>query len=402
MTFQFSYKYFDKNGKRKAGHLTATSFSEAKELLRTQGYVVISLTPTKIEKKTSIFSPRGKILKGSLLAAVTLQLSHLLKAGLPLYESLVSLAEQNREEFYHPLLVSLSERIKRGDSLSTALTAYPESFNPLYCAMVTAGESVGTLDTTLEKLAHLQEKQSRLKKQVISALIYPTLLLLFSGFVILVMLLFVIPSLQTLFEEQKGLNGVTRLVFGISTFLTTQWPYYLSCIAGLSLSLGAFAFKNRERRLPLKILLSLPLFKPLLLKTALSRYARTLGTLLHGGVPLLQALQISRKTLFNPFLEQVLEEAEKKIVEGSLLSVELKKSPLIPPLVPRLLAIGEESGNLAGMLNHLGELFDQDIEKILTRLLSLLQPLILIIMGAVIGAIMLAVLIPLTDVSAFI
>ena len=395
----FHYRYIDSNGKKKSAIIDAEGLLDAKEKLRSKNVLVVSLSETK-NKKTGLFDRSKERLKNDQLITFTTQLAGLLTAGMPLYESLLSLEEQYRNESFHPIILSLCEQIKKGSPLSEALKKFPESFGHLYCAMITAGESVGALDTSLEKLVKLLSKQRKLKKQLITALIYPLVLFSFSCLVCTLLLTFVIPSLQTLFED-RDVNRFTKVVMGFSNFLTHRKLIYLPVLGSLIFG-GIYTFSSKQGKLWIqRQLLRLPVLKTLIIQTAMARFSRTMGTLLQGGVTIIQALQISRKVMRNPFLEDVIEQAELKIVEGSLLSKELKKSTLIPTLVPRMLAIGEEGGTAPIMLHKIADLYEEEVEKTLSRVTALAQPVILIIMGGIVGLIMLAVLLPLTDVNAF-
>lgn len=390
----FHYHYIDAKGKKKKGFLEAQHLQEAKERLRRQNILITHLTQSKSSKRNT---PK---LKTESLITFTTQLAGLLQAGMPLYESLITLEEQYHEEVFHPILITLCEKIKAGSQLSEAMNYFPDSFNRLYCSMVAAGESVGALDQTLERLASLLRKQSKLKKQIVTALLYPAFLFAFSLGVAFMLLSFVIPSLELLFEE-RAVNRFTQTIILISHFLNHQWMFYLpvATLSGFGCYVALTSVKGRhwlQRQL-----LRLPILKTLITQTAIARFARGAGTLLQGGVSLIETLQIARKVMHHPLFEEVIEKAEGRIIEGSLLSIELKKSPLIPPLVPRLLAIGEEGGKAASMLQKIADLYEDEVEKSITRLTSLAQPIILLIMGAIVGTIMLAVLLPLTDVSAF-
>ncbi len=390
----FQYRYIDGKGKKRKGLIEALHIQEAKEKLRQQKIVLISLESASQKKKGA------SRLKNEALITFTTQLAGLLEAGMPLYESLLSLEEQYRQDAFHSVLLTLCEQIKGGSSLSEAMGKHPDSFSRLYCSMVAAGESVGALDKTLEKLAALLAKQNRLKKQLVTALIYPALLFAFSMVVMLLLLMFVIPSLEALFED-RAVNRFTKGIMIFSNFLTHKWMYYIPCsIAGFAGAYFGITSKGGKRWFQ-RQLLRMPVFKTLIIQTAIARFARTMGTMLQGGVSLIQALQISRKVMRNPFFEEIVEKAEKKIIEGSLLSVELKKSSLIPALVPRMLSIGEEGGNAPAMFQKIADLYEEDVEKSLTRLTALAQPVILVFMGGIVGIIMIAVLLPLTDVSAF-
>ena len=390
----FEYRYIDAKGRKRKSHIEALHEEEAKEKLRAQKTVVIALSKSHSKKK------RGGQLRKEALITFTTQLSSLLIAGMPLYESLVSLEEQYRQEAFHPILLTLCERIKGGASLSEAMSQFPGSFSRLYCSMIAAGESVGRLEHSLEKLATLLARQNAIKKQILTALLYPAVLFSFSLVVMMMLLTFVIPSLETLFED-RPVNRFTRFVMVLSHFLTHEWMYYLPLLAA---GVGALYYTLTSPKGKLwiqKQLLALPVLKALITQTAMARFARTMGSLLQGGVSLIQALQIARNVMHNPYFEEVVAHAEEKIVAGSLLSVELKKSPLIPPLVPRMLAIGEEGGNAPLMLEKIADLYEGEVEKNLTRITTLAQPVILVVMGGIVGLIMIAVLLPLTDVSAF-
>lgn len=396
----FHYQYLDEKGRKKSAFLDAETLQEAKEALRSQNRLILSI---QVQTKTlwSFFKRKKCRFQTQQLITFTTQLAGLLSAGLPLYESLLSLEEQYRGESTHPIFLSLCESIKKGSPLSDALGRFPDSFPPLFCALVRAGESVGRLGASLDHLAKLLTKQTKLKKQLFTALLYPLVLFFFSGLVCLLMLTFVIPSLEALFEG-RSVNRFTHLIFAFSHFIRTYPLLYIPLAVGGVFTLFYTLSNAKGRALLEKIGLRLPIIKKLIVEGALARFCRTLGTLLEGGVNLIQALSISRGVLRSPTLEATLLIAQERIVEGSSLSKELRKSSLVPLLVPRMLAIGEEGGSLALMLQKIADLYEEEMEKILTRVTALAQPVILVIMGGVIGLIMLAVLLPLTDVNAFI
>jgi general secretion pathway protein F len=395
----YYYKALNAKGKKKQSRIEANSLLEAKEKLRVQG---ILMTEISSQNPTSflIRKKKDELTKDKLLALTT-QLAQLISAGLPLYESLVSLAEQYSEEKFHSILTGLCEKIKGGSSLSQAMSHYKESFDVLFISMVAAGESVGALKASLERLSELLEKQLRLRKQIVTALIYPAVLSSFSVLVVILLLTFAIPSIELIFEG-RTLNPFTHLVIATSHFLTRYWMVYLPLISA-TLFLVYSKLKKPSGKLFLHHLyLKLPIFKKLTIQTALARFSRTMGTLQQGGVSILEALKISRRVMKNPLLEEVVERAESKVIEGVPLSVEFKRSPLIPVLVSRMIAIGEESGNTGVMFHKIADLYESEVEKTLNRLTAMAQPLILLFMGGVVGIIMTAILLPLTDINAFI
>lgn len=389
----YTYQYVDGNGKRRSGHIEANSDQDAKNKLREQGVLV-----TQIESKKKFTSKQN--LKGDSLLAFTIQLSQLVNAGVPLYESLTTIEEQSRGEAWHSIILSLCEQIRSGVSLSAAMANYPESFDRLYCGMVSAGEAVGVLGPVLEKLNTFLNRQMKLKKQITTAMIYPVILGSFSFLIICLLLGFVVPSLEDIFAERK-LNGFTQAVLGISYIFRTYWWVYLPIIVG---TIAFFVWQIRSPKGKIAIetnLLRAPLFKTLVIQTATARFCRTMGTLLQGGLNMIESLRISRTVMKNVVLEQEIQQAEGKIIEGHSLSQEMGRSPYFPKMVSRMLAVGEESGTSIAMLNSIADMYEQEVEKTLDRVMALSQPIILIIMGLVIGTVMLAIMLPLTDVSSF-
>lgn len=265
--------------------------------------------------------------------------------------------------------------------------------------MVTAGESVGALDVVLDRLSALLTKQQKVKKEIITALIYPAVLATFSVIVISLLLGFVVPSIQGIFSERK-LNTFTKIVLTASTIFRSYWWLYIPLIV-LTVGWLVYFFRRPEGKLWLeKNLLKVPYLRKLIIQTAVARFCRTMGTLLQGGLPLVESLQISREVMHNIVLEEDIRKAETKVLEGKSLSSELKRSKWFPTLVSRMLAVGEDSGSSVNMLNKLAEMYEDELEKSLQRSTQLAQPVILIIMGTVIGIILLAILLPLTDMSS--
>jgi general secretion pathway protein F len=389
----YNYEAIDASGKKKSGLIDAQSEKDAKEKLRTQGVMVKKLTlRTSISKKQN--------LKGDVLLAFTLQLSQLLNAGIPLYESLQALEEQYRGDACHRVILSLCEQIKAGQSLSQAMGNFPDSFDKLYRAMVAAGESVGALDVVLDKLSQFLQKQNKLKKQIITAMIYPAILASFSFLIILMLLGFVVPSIEGIFADRQ-LNGFTEFVLGVSRSFRSYWWIILPALVGLAAYLVYFVRSPGGKLWMQRHFLKVPLLKTLIIQTCVARFCRTMATMQQGGLPIIDSLRISREVMHNIVLEDEVRKAEGKIIEGSSLSAELMQSRYIPGLVSRMLAVGEESGNAVIMMNKVADMYESEIEKSLDRLMALAQPLILIVMGTIIGVVLLAILLPLTDVSSF-
>lgn len=388
----YQYQALDQAGKKKNGFIEAHNERDAKSILRDQGVMV-----SQLSEKAEV-SPRQN-LKGEDLMTFTTQLSQLIGAGIPLYESLVTLEEQYRNDPYHRVILSLCEQIKAGAKLSDAMAHFPNSFNKLYRAMITAGESVGALNIVLERLSFLLARQMKLNKQITTALIYPGILACFSLVVITLLLGFVVPSIEAIFAD-RPLNGFTTMVLSVSHFFQNYWWLYIPVGIGL-VAFSVIKLRSEQGKLWLeRNLLKVPMVKTLVIQASMARFCRTMGTLLQGGLPIIESLRTAREVMHNVVLEAEIKEAEEKIIEGSSLSAELSQSKLIPSLIPRMLAVGEESGTIVVMLNKLAEMYEEELEKTLDRVMALAQPVILIFMGIVIGSILLAILLPLTDVSS--
>ncbi len=389
----YQYQAIDSQGKKRSGIIDAHNERDAKSLLREQNIMVTKLTLKKrVRAKEN--------LKGEHLLSFTIQLSQLVGAGVPVYESLVALEEQYRGEPFDRVILTLCEQIKAGTPLSEAMSGFPDTFDRLYCSLIRAGESVGALDVVLEKLSELLAKQDKLRKDIMTAMIYPAILAGFALLVIGLLLGFVVPSIEGIFADRK-LNTFTEFVIGASHFFRNWWWIYLPITAG---AITWFVYKIRTPTGRLwfeRQLLKLPLIRRMLIQAAVARFCRTMGTLQKGGLTIIDSLQIAREVMHNATLEEEIRRAEKRIVEGSSLSEELSKSRWIPRLVPRMLAVGEESGTTVAMLNKVADMYEDSLEKTLARIMALAQPVILIVMGTIIGSVMLAILLPLTDMSSF-
>ena len=389
----YQYTALDAQGKKRSGLIEAHGEKEAKEKLREQGVMIMTMT-----QKTAASSREN--LKGETLLNFTVQLSQLVNAGIPLYQSLLALEEQYRNESIHRIILSLCEQIKAGSTLSQAMSGYPVSFNKLYCSMIAAGESVGALNIVLDKLSLLLSKQMKLKRQIITAMIYPTILGGFSLLIITLLMTFVVPSIEGIFEGRK-LNSFTSAVLTASHVFRDYWWLYIPAFVG-SIVLLFFKLRSPSGRVWMeRTFLKVPLVRTLIIQTCIARFCRTMGTLLQGGLPMIDAMHISREVMRNVVLEEEIKKAEGKIIEGSSLSAELSKSKWVPVMVSRMLAVGEDSGTTTIMLNKIADMYEDNLEKTLDRLMAMAQPLILVFMGAIIGAILMAILLPLTDVSSF-
>lgn len=389
----FRYSAINKEGQLSFGAIAGVNEKEARDSLRSQG-----LTLTQMKRSRVFFE---KSFDKNWLLPFTLQLKQLIDAGIPIYESLISLKEQSLGRVEHALLANICEKIRLGSSLSKAFSEYPNLFDERYIAMVVAGEMSGSLRESFCDLVTLLEKQNELKKQLVSALLYPALLGSICLVVISLLLFFVVPSIESLMDGNVT-SGITAFVMQTSHFVR-DYGWFLLCIMIFFASLIYWKKEVlvRSKRVH-QFYLKIPLLKTVLIKSALVRFFRTLATLQKGGVSLVDSLEMSLKVMKCPSLEELMRVTRERIVEGSSLGKELSKSPLIPSLTARMLVIGEEAGSHLSSFEKIAGFYESDVEKLLQRFTMLLQPLILVVMGLIVGLVMLAILLPLTDVNVWI
>jgi general secretion pathway protein F/type IV pilus assembly protein PilC len=388
----YQYTALSGEGRRKMGMINADSIDLAKERLRKQQILVTKLVS---------YTKRGDqlSLSSALLVGFTRDLHVLLRAGLPLYDSLLTLEEKYRRTKLHPVFLDLCDQVKEGRLFSDALKDYPKVFDPVYLSLIRAGEESGSLQQSFAELEKLIGRDQALKKKLASAMIYPAFLGAFCLTVISVLLFFLIPSMSELFEERQ-LHPMTEAVLALSHFLNAHsFLLFMTGAGGLLFFLFFLRHPKGQEKVK-RAMLHVPIVKRLFIETIMARFCRVFSILFNGGVSMIECLRLAKKVMKHPSFEAIVTEAEKKVLEGNRLSEEFQRSPLIPTLVVRMLSISEESGRVAEMMNHLSDIYEEDIERSLTRLTSFVQPVMLLFLGVVVAVILLAVLLPLTDVSS--
>jgi general secretion pathway protein F len=390
----FRYRALTTDGRTIKGVIDADSLPVAKERLRRQQLLVTDVALQAAVQKALTLPPK-------FLLAFTQELAQLLRAGLPLYESLLTIEEKYSRHKAHPILLDLCDHLKEGHGLSTALKRYPKVFDQIYLAMVQVAEQTGNLAEIFSQLAELIERQHKLKKQLVSATAYPCLLAVFCVFLTLGLLLFVIPSMKDLFEG-RPLHPMTSIILSISDWVNAHGAALGLFVLLLFSAVPFFWRQKGGKEHVYRLCIKLPLVKSLLLQSALVRLCRGLAMLLTAGVPLLEALNLVKTVVKNPLLEQGIVSAEKKIVRGIRLSESFKEASHIPSLVVRLVALSEETGKMQEAFSHLSQIYEEEVEKHLSQLTTFLQPVLLITMGMIVGLVVLSILLPLTDMSSFV
>ena len=393
-------------GKPTKGVRDAENAKALRALLRKDGVMLTSATEEQAAKakqkrdlKLFAFLDRPSV---SEIAVMTRQLATLLRAGIPLFESLNALIEQVEKESLTRALTNIREQVREGTSFAKALESHPAIFPPLYVNMVRAGEASGTLESVLERLTAFMEGQAKLRGKVTAALAYPALMAIIGVTLISVLMVAVVPNLITTFQSMdQALPWYTELLIFTSGFMGSYW-----WLLGGVLALSAWGFRRWKateggRYAWDQFTLSAPIFGGLIQMLSIARFARTLATLLSAGVALLTAMDIVKNVLGNAVLEKVITDAIGSIREGQSIAEPLKRSKRFPPIVTHMIAIGEKSGQLENMLENVAEAYDAAVETRVQVLTSLLEPLMIVVMGGAVAFIAFSILMPLIQMSNF-
>jgi general secretion pathway protein F len=337
------------------------------------------------------------------IAVLTRQLSTLVRAGIPLVESIGALVDQVEKDELKRVLTVVREKLNEGTSFAKALEQHPRAFPPIYVNMVAAGEASGTLEQVLERLADFMESQARLRSKVSAALAYPVLMAGIGILLISVLMVAVVPKVTAIFESlDRALPWYTQVLIAVSNFAAGYWWLLL-----FLLGTGIWWFR-RWKKTPAgrmkwdTFCLKAPIFGKLIQMLSVARFAKTLSTLLAAGVPLLKAMEIVKNVLDNALLEQVVQEATGSIREGESIADPLRRSGQFPPIVTHMIAVGEKSGALEQMLESVADSYDAQVETNVQALTSLLEPLMIVVMGTAVGFIAFSIMMPLIQMNEFV
>lgn len=395
----FTYSARALTGELQTGEIDLPSRDDVIGYLRRQ-----RLIPVKVEqRRVTLQLSFGSRIRTRDVVIFTRQFATMINAGLPLVQSLDILAKQSQNKALRKIIEQVLYDVESGNTLADSLRKHPKAFSDLYVNMVAAGEASGTLEQVLSRLADFLESQAKLKNKVTSALAYPAFMLLMGIATVSIMMVVVVPKVTAIFEDfERALPWYTRLLIFVSDVFANYW-----WLLGGLLVVGFIAFrrwkntpKGRERWD--RFTLDVPLFGPLILMVAVSRFARTLATLLRSGVPLLNAMEITRNVLGNTELMRVIEEARVSIREGESIAAPLKRSKRLPPIVTHMIAVGERSGQLEEMLENVADSYDAQVESKVQTLTSLLEPLLIVLLGSLSGGIAFAILMPLMQINEFV
>jgi len=402
VSLTFDYKVRDKSGDLVEGQLDGDSMALVVRRLREMGYMPISVTPkSAVSLKTEIKIPgiSGRI-KLREIAVMTRQLSTMVDSGLSVVRSLGILAAQVENPELARILNEVRTDLEHGSSLSAACVKHPKAFSKLYCTLIQAGEVGGNLDEVLTSLSDTIEKQASLNKTIKSAMTYPSVVLGVMVVIFSAMIIFIVPVFQNLFKSLGGkLPLPTQILIDISNIMTSAWVFVvIIVIVGIVVGIKKWIATENGRRIWDRWMLKPPIFGQLFHKVALARVTNTLGSLISSGVPILEALDISAETAGNVTVGDVLREAKVGVREGRPLADPLREhEDIIPGLMVQMIEVGEQTGELDGMLKKVASFYDQEVEVTVNNLTALLEPLLTVVMGVGVGLMVISLYLPMFD-----
>ena len=337
----------------------------------------------------------GPKVRGKDVVIFTRQFATMIDSGLPLVQALDILARQHENKAFRKVLFGIKETVETGGTLADGLGKFPKVFDDLYVNMVTAGESGGILDVILERLAVHQEKSMKLRREIKTAMIYPSVVVAAAIIVTAVLLIFVIPTFAELFNDfGSALPLPTQLVINLSNFVVDNAFLIFGSAGGVLVSGFRFIKTARGQEVAHPVALKLPIFGDIIRKVAVARFTRTLGTMLSSGVPILDALNICAKTAGNKVVERDIQRARVSISEGKSMVEPLSESPVFPPMVVQMIGVGESTGQLDAMLQKIADFFEDEVDNAVGAMKQLIEPIMIMVLGVVVGGLVVAMYLP--------
>ena len=427
---KYSYTAIDPSGKQKTGKIAANSEDEASSKLSAGGLMISKIeeigagAPAKAakgkaparkggggrassKKKSSGGISFGKVIKEEGLTIFTRQLATLLQAGLPLLRSLEVMIRQEKNPRFKEVLSQIADNVRSGNNLSEGLAQHPKIFEPIYVNMIRAGEAGGVLDVVLVRLARFMEKNLKTKKKVKSAMVYPIVVVCVAVAIVALLLIFIVPRFQKIFADllpggESQMPWLTTMVINFSNALTPDSVGQGVILVGIIIAVifgFRFAIKSGPgSALKDKIMLKMPKIGDLVQKAAVSRFTRTFGTLLSSGVPILQALQITRDIIGNKVLSDALDRVHDRVRDGEPLATPLEQQRVFPTMVTSMIDVGEETGELAEMLNRIADNYDEDVDNAVNSITSIIEPIMIVMLALVVGTIVIALFLPIVSI----
>jgi len=388
----FTWEGADKRGNRVKGETRAASIALVRAELRRQG-----IAPTKVKKKAApLFSAKKKKITPADIAIFSRQLSTMMSAGVPLVQSFDIVGRGHNNPSMQDLLLSIKADIEGGTALAPALAKHPLQFDDLFCNLVQAGEQAGVLEILLDKIATYKEKTEAIKGKIKKALAYPAAVMIVAFIVTLILLIFVVPQFESLFQNfGADLPAFTRMVVDLSEWVQAYWWVMFFAIGGAVFFLGNLYKRSRNfRQLLDKAILKAPVFGVIMHKAAIARFARTTSTMFAAGVPLVEALESVSGATGNIIYSDAVLRMREDVATGQTMQLAMKQQNLFPHMVVQMVAIGEESGSVDTMLAKVADFYEEEVDNAVDALSSLIEPMIMAILGVLIGGLVIAMYLP--------
>ncbi|WP_370305244.1 type II secretion system F family protein [Sinimarinibacterium flocculans] len=387
----FRWEGLDRKGNRVKGQSQGPSDNFVKQQLRKQGIV-----PVVVRKQSALFGPRKKKITAGDIAIFLRQMATMMSAGVPLVQSLEIVGRGHENPSVGEMIMGIKAHIEGGNSFAAGLGQFPLYFDDLVVNLVDAGEKSGTLETLLDKVATYKEKTEAIKKKVKKALTYPTAVIIVAFIVTGILLYFVVPQFQDLFQGfGADLPAFTMMVIGLSKFVQAKWWLILAVVGGTGFTLFELNRRSaRFRKLKDRVLLKVPVMGDILYKSAVARYARTLSTMFAAGVPLVEAMTPVAKATGNIVFQDAVMVMRDQVSTGQQLQLTMQQSGIFPNMATQMVAIGEESGSLDAMCAKVADFYEAEVDNLVDTLSSLLEPMIMSVLGVLVGGLVVAMYLP--------
>ncbi len=398
-TSTYVWKGVNASRKETKGEIVATSISDAKKKLRTK-----NIRTTKLKKKPQPLFSKGKPVAGEDVTFASRQMATLIGSGMPIAQSLQAIGKGHEKKSVENLLGGITSDVESGTSLSAALAKHPLHFNRLYTSLVAAGEESGKLDLLLDRVATYQEKMEYIRKKIKSAMTYPISVLVIAIGVTIVLLIFVIPQFEALFQDFGAeLPALTRTVVDLSRWMQNYWWMFLGGIVGAVLGFKAIYKRSDKVKFALdRFLLKAPIFGQVLKKSSLARFSRTLGIVFGAGVPLVEGMDTVASSTGNRVYENAVIEIKKQVSTGQTLALSMEETGLFPNMMIQMVSSGEESGELEVMLGKVADFYESEVDEAVENLASLIEPIMIVLLGGIIGTMILAMYMPIFKLGSVI
>ncbi|MFC4639548.1 type II secretion system F family protein [Deinococcus hohokamensis] len=397
----FEYRVRDRSGKVLKSQMEAETAAQVRDTLRAKNLMIVEIKAPKsglnADVKIPFLSDRPPGLKQ--IAIFSKQLATLINAGVPLVQSLAILQKQIEHKGFQTVVKALRTEVEGGTPLSEAIAKYPKIFNRLYLNLIRAGETSGTLDAILERIAAFQEKDLALRGKIKSAMTYPIIVLVFALGITYFLLTTIVPQFGMILTQLNApLPFITKMLMAVSEFLQHSTLIIAAVVAAIVFAYRSY-YKTPKGRMQIdRIKLRIPVFGNLIQKSAISSFARTLGLLLSSGVNIIESLEITKGTANNAVVEETLDNAKNVVMVGEQMSSSLATSKVFPPMVVSMVSIGEETGSLDSMLDKVGDFYDREVDEAVDSLTAAIEPLMIVFLGVIIGTIVAGMFLPMFSI----